>query len=69
VARRLVAAVPASIYTIYGFRNHFTLFGSAPTQRIVSVTPDAISAQAFSAADRRAACSLFALTVRQDERP
>lgn len=51
------------------FRSHFTLFGSVSTQRIVSVTPDAISAQAFSVPARTAACSLFALTVLQEDRP
>ena len=47
------------------FFNHRTLFGSVFWHRIESSTPDAISAQAFSVAERTAASRLFAFTVLQ----
>jgi hypothetical protein len=51
------------------FASQRTRCGSDCSQRIESVTPLAISAQAFSAAERKAACSLLAETVLQADRP
>ncbi len=46
-----------------------TLCGSDFSQRIESVTPEAMSAQAFSLAERKAPASLLAETVLQAELP
>ena len=61
------AAVAKSSY--WGLSSHFTRCGSDCSQRMVSVTPDAMSAQAFSVAERNAACSLLAETVLHAVRP
>jgi hypothetical protein len=53
----------------YGLVSHLTLCGSEFWQRMVSVTPDEMSAQAFSRPERKAASSLRAATVLQVERP
>ncbi len=53
---------------LVGRLNHFMLWGCDSTQRIVSVTPEEMSAQAFSVPDRMAACSLLAFTVRHADR-
>jgi hypothetical protein len=62
------APVSASTY-LPGRSIQRTLCGSDSWQRMVAVTPEEISAQAFSAPERRAAASLFALTVLQAVRP
>ncbi|HVP46897.1 MAG TPA: hypothetical protein VMT32_09945 [Bryobacteraceae bacterium] len=49
--------------------NQTTLCGAVLSQAIESVTPEAISAQAFSVAARNAWASVEAAAVRQDVRP
>jgi hypothetical protein len=53
----------------FGRSSQRTLCGSDCWQRIVSVTPEEMSAQAFSVAERIAPASLFAFTVLQAEWP
>jgi hypothetical protein len=56
-------------HRVYLPERHFTLSGGVLSQAIESVTPEAIWAQAFSVAVRRACASLEAPAVRHADRP
>jgi hypothetical protein len=66
---RLHSLFRSSVRTQQRYCSQWTPVGAEDVQPIVSVTPDAICAQALSVAERRAASRLAAEALRQELRP